>query len=750
MTGRRKRIRVLRTTSSRSFLRQLGFLYGMSFVILPFTNYTMHLLARNSSKIQDKRNFKSGAISNHFSQMLANHSKINAAHWFLFFSSILPVAHAASSVSSTDSVNVNMNMNALRSLGVSKKEIQSFLSLPSEEEEDDKRQYDDEEEVEEEEDDDREEMERDEQEETDAWPSLNTMNSIFIEEDMNQNQLEYDENEDDENNSDPEDFYEDEELDQDEEQDNALESQDNTQDNSYLGNESWNNDDWMINLDDNPKEDSSSISTPQEPIGMASVKKINQDHDKYDDVVNSALLEDLYDETVNDYDTDYEQEEVEDDDVDVDDDGRDALLESINVNTDQNMLQDMDFAALNDDDALGQEENLSQQEEQILDHDNMDESMVLEEEEDDDDDDEFYDEEYDEDENEEREIVLENEINDPLVNKNNHQDGQDGEVEASQERRKSQREALSEVEKHRETFTEDFRNSNLSKKVQSTKSTTDNTAALSVMLLPKLGKALIHSPIAVQLFAAGTLGNIAWAQLGWGKRKRVRRSKTAGDDTENASESAAIDSAITSNSNNLDDNIYEIQSSDFEESDYDHEDEVGGFGRPIAHSLYNSRSSLNNIIQEDVTRASETVGGRDMVDEDFSSVNAGEEPKQDQFYSLKNKDRQLHIWGQRRMMGKRKVRYERSSSNNHNDDDPKHGGRRHFAFFSGRKALELEVSRLSNEVDNLLRRAVEAESSRDQFENDCDSALQEVRFMLLIDHSIEYLDVLFRFSKLNA
>lgn len=239
-------------------------------------------------------------------------------------------------------------------------------------------------------------------------------------------------------------------------------------------------------------------------------------------------------------------------------------------------------------------------------------------------------------------------------------------------------------------------------------------SSLPIMLLPKIGRTFIHSPVAVQIFAAGTLGNIALQRLGWRKRMRSRKSNGAAErNTEHASDGDVMDA--TSRNNILDENIYEIHSDIEEDSDYvvvdDHDDIGGGFGRPIANRN-NGKGIFKNGNQDQskevVLEVKEDLTDRYALDEETAEdLSASGKP-----ISLTKKQGKVQIWA------RRKGAEEQTR--------PKHGGRR-MTFFRGRQKLEMEVSRLNHEVDILLQRATDAESARDQFENDCDMALHQLR-----------------------
>lgn len=262
------------------------------------------------------------------------------------------------------------------------------------------------------------------------------------------------------------------------------------------------------------------------------------------------------------------------------------------------------------------------------------------------------------------------------------------------------------------------------------------SSTLPIMLLPKIGQTLIHSPIAVQIFAAGTLGNIALSQLGWRKRKRMRKLESDEEKNGNSIVDKMVDTGARSNNLVDDHNIYEVDS-DFEESDFVNDekevDDIGGrFGRPRRIRNYRSTTKGDENLEQTDTNDGSLHLMREETAEHTSTATQDTSISNKQRKSKKN-NRKLKLWT-------RKNRIDESFGSVHREFDteiqeyarPK-PTKRKLTFFRGRQALESEVSRLNIEVDKLLKRAVEAESVRDQFENDCDIAMHEVRFASIFD-----------------
>jgi hypothetical protein len=263
------------------------------------------------------------------------------------------------------------------------------------------------------------------------------------------------------------------------------------------------------------------------------------------------------------------------------------------------------------------------------------------------------------------------------------------------------------------------------------------SSSIPIMLLPKLGKTLIHSPIAVQIFAAGTLGNIALNRLGWRKRMRMRKSGSDEDQNKSTFLGSTVGDGARNNDNILDDTIYEVHS-DFEDSEFVHDDDDddneddnkeeensgSGFGRTRATRNYSTTKEFENSHRNDTNDV--TLLLREDTMEPSSAATQGESTSNKQHISVKN-NRKFKLWT-------RKSSIDDSRNNVYGDSDtdkqeyasPK-PAKRKLAFFRGRRALETEISTLHIEVDHLTKRAVEAESARDRFETDCDIAMHEVR-----------------------
>jgi hypothetical protein len=244
------------------------------------------------------------------------------------------------------------------------------------------------------------------------------------------------------------------------------------------------------------------------------------------------------------------------------------------------------------------------------------------------------------------------------------------------------------------------------------------------MLLPAIGKTLIHSPIAVQIFAAGALGNIAFQRLG-----RTRRSK-ANRDGGSALSSASRTTIDTSSVGNAVEEFYEVDS-DFDESEYVEEDYGGrgGFGRPSPKRRNRATQDYESYSDDD---HDDGDGDGDDSNDDASVDMEEERAAQVSSKRRKNKGKkkQGSLWGGRNDRSAASNKSERfHSTPSDNSAGAKFASaKKQFQFFGrGKQTLVLEVSRLHDQVENLTKHAVTADNTRQQLESDCDTAVQQVR-----------------------
>ncbi len=214
------------------------------------------------------------------------------------------------------------------------------------------------------------------------------------------------------------------------------------------------------------------------------------------------------------------------------------------------------------------------------------------------------------------------------------------------------------------------------------------------ILLPKIGRSLIGSPVAVQLFALASVGNIAFQHMGALKRKRKDSSGMP------SSSSTVVETTAT-------DEAFDAAADlDYEESDYVEDVEGYGFGRP------RPQRRPQRQIQDD-------EGGLDDL------IEVVEEPKK------KNK-RGLGGFG----LGKRHRKPKKGDSDITIVDTsatstvaevPVVPKKRGMGFgLMGRNSLEHEFDKALKEIEELKIRAKKAEDTRDQLEIDCDSAMHQV------------------------
>lgn len=194
-----------------------------------------------------------------------------------------------------------------------------------------------------------------------------------------------------------------------------------------------------------------------------------------------------------------------------------------------------------------------------------------------------------------------------------------------------------------------------------------NVSAITLAALPKIGSALVGSPMAVQAFAALALGNIAFSVL----KKSKKKEKL--DDV--------VDSAIKENQPVKDeDSIYE-------DLDYDYNDDFA-FGKPVPSRTEELEVSDKNNDPNDDRIAKKT----------------------------KEKSKNKKKWGQKE---------EDSESTAKNNVKPI--TKRNGFGFRGRRNSSFEIKQLLEEIAEMKERAVVVEQSRDLLEKDVDRTMNQLK-----------------------
>ena len=257
------------------------------------------------------------------------------------------------------------------------------------------------------------------------------------------------------------------------------------------------------------------------------------------------------------------------------------------------------------------------------------------------------------------------------------------------------------------------------------------------MVLPAIGKALIHSPVAVQIFALGAVGNIAFQRLGWMKWTRRKGKKTRGEAGGSPSTAGTtIDVTTVGNVNSVEE-MYEVDS-EFDESEYVEED-YGGFGRPRSRrsgggsAASSAGASVNTSARQEYENYSDEDDSGDGEEEVVQEL----APKRKQKEMKKNNGGKRSFWGGRKGKADGEGISSAASSSDilysTESDKPSStvttaGAKKQFSLFRGRQTLELEVSRLHDQVEALTQRARASETVRAQLESDCDTAMHQVSF----------------------
>mmetsp|Transcript_17394 Transcript_17394/g.26278 ORF Transcript_17394/g.26278 Transcript_17394/m.26278 type:complete len:1041 (-) Transcript_17394:804-3926(-) len=236
--------------------------------------------------------------------------------------------------------------------------------------------------------------------------------------------------------------------------------------------------------------------------------------------------------------------------------------------------------------------------------------------------------------------------------------------------------------------------STLSSGSEEKKSKSLGGSTLPILILPKIGKSLMDSPLVVQFFAAASIGNIAIQQIG----ALLRRRKFILED--NGVSEINVDSAKSIS--DIEDAHEEYDQSDFVEVTGDY-----GFGRPRPQKRV---ESIDDVESEH--------------DEEFDFV---ENTTENQALEKKNRIG-VKLWGNS-SNSKSEVIIENINSNDRSQElkMPKKRGRGRGFGFMGKQTLSYEYAIAMEQVEKMSLRVQKAESTRDQYEIDCDRAMQQLR-----------------------
>lgn len=194
-----------------------------------------------------------------------------------------------------------------------------------------------------------------------------------------------------------------------------------------------------------------------------------------------------------------------------------------------------------------------------------------------------------------------------------------------------------------------------------------SVGAITIAALPKIGSAIVASPVAVQAFAALVLGNVAFSLVKKNKAKDKR------DDI--------IDATFQENQPVADEDMT------YEESDYVYQEDFA-FGKPMP-----SRT--------------------DNLEDDVQLLDKNEEAKKES--SKKEKSRSKR-WGQKKQ----------KTGDLEKKTEKKLPQINRFGF-RGKQNTNAEIHRLLDEVVALKERADTAEQTRDLLEKDVDRAMKQLK-----------------------
>ena len=210
-------------------------------------------------------------------------------------------------------------------------------------------------------------------------------------------------------------------------------------------------------------------------------------------------------------------------------------------------------------------------------------------------------------------------------------------------------------------------------------------------ILPLIGKTLIHSPIAVQIFALGTFGNFAVHRM-----KKLQKQKSNTDEKESTAETA--------------DELFDLDSY-FEESEYMDLDD-------LSTETSNRQGSDDNLDEiEDLASS--------LFDDDEQMGIAKDkalDKKKKKSNNKKDKGRQKKDKGKKKKEKKAQVE---NISPEEDSPDLKSKPSKRRGIFGGQK--ESQLQKLIRDIDALTERADKAESTKDQLEADCFSTTHKVR-----------------------
>lgn len=227
-------------------------------------------------------------------------------------------------------------------------------------------------------------------------------------------------------------------------------------------------------------------------------------------------------------------------------------------------------------------------------------------------------------------------------------------------------------------------------------------STLPILILPKLGRSLMASPLVVQFFAAASIGNIAIQQMG--ALSRRRKSNPEGDGMSGTD----LDAAKITSDIEVTDDIFDVHD-EYDQSEFVEVKGDYGFGRPKPQR----RAKLIDDAESENEEAFEYI----------DSMSKDQSPK-------KKSRKGVKLWGNS-SNSKSEVMTENTNDKSQELKIPK---KRVRGFgFMGKQALSYEYALAMEQVEKMNLRVQKAESTRDQYEIDCDRAMQQVSTNL---HSI--------------
>ena len=235
--------------------------------------------------------------------------------------------------------------------------------------------------------------------------------------------------------------------------------------------------------------------------------------------------------------------------------------------------------------------------------------------------------------------------------------------------------------------------STLSSGSEEKKSRSLGGSALPILILPKIGKSLMASPLVVQFFAAASIGNIAIQQIGALSR---RRRGILEDD-------GVSEMDVDSAKGDIEDAHEEYDQSDFVEVTGDY-----GFGRPRPQKRVGSIDDAESEHDEEFDFVENMTGNQ----------------------ALEKKNRKgVKLWGNSSTSKSEVVtgiEYINSNEKSQELKMPRKRTRGRGFGFMGKQSLSYEYAIAMEQVEKMSLRVQKAESTRDQYEIDCDRAMQQV------------------------